>query len=204
MGDWKRRYITHYVCLFAIWPTHFWKISKSIEYFTRPFYTYFDLKYIREILLNLALNSSPRKDIKNPSLMNLTTSLGWHLGKDVSERSKYRLAEFDITCLNLYLNDANNWFYSVDLILMVVTCPETLIQRTLTVGGSITVELVSSFTSGASLNTKNYKFSSIAKSSLVKLETSCTVILPPTVSVLCSAASKKSSNVIKVAQKWFH
>ena len=51
-------------------------------------------------------------------------------------------------------------------------------QRTLTVGGSITVQLVSSFislVSAASVHTK---------SSLVKLETSCTVILPPMVSVL--------------------
>ena len=53
-------------------------------------------------------------------------------------------------------------------------------QRKLTVGGSITVLLVS-----VSLHTKNNKFYFLVKSSLVKLETCSTVILPPTVSVLC-------------------
>ena len=51
-------------------------------------------------------------------------------------------------------------------------------QRTFTVGGSITVQLVSSVDSTASLHTK------LVSSSLVKLETSCTVILLPMVSVL--------------------
>ena len=42
-----------------------------------------------------------------------------------------------------------------------------------------------SWDSAGSLQTKNNNiFSSLIKSSLVKLETSCTVILPPTVSVL--------------------
>ena len=53
-------------------------------------------------------------------------------------------------------------------------------QRTLTVGGSIIVRLVSYFTSldsAASLHTKKTILSSLVKSSLVKLETSCTVIL---------------------------
>ena len=52
---------------------------------------------------------------------------------------------------------------------------------------SITEQLVSSFTSldsAASLHTKNNIFSCLVKSSLVKRETSCTVILPPTLSVL--------------------
>ena len=60
-------------------------------------------------------------------------------------------------------------------------------QRTLTVGGRITVRLVSSFTSSDladSPYTKSNIFSLLVKSSLVKLETSCKVILPPTVSVL--------------------
>ena len=55
-------------------------------------------------------------------------------------------------------------------------------------GGSVTVRLVSSFTSldlAASLGRyKNMIFSSLVKSSLVKLETSYTVVLPPTVSGL--------------------
>ena len=60
-------------------------------------------------------------------------------------------------------------------------------QRTLTVGGSITVRLVASFTrlhETASLNTNKIIFHSLVSFSLVKLETSCTVMLPPTVSVL--------------------
>ena len=59
-------------------------------------------------------------------------------------------------------------------------------QRTLTAGGSITDWLVSSFIcldSAASQLTKNSIFSSLVKSNLVKLETSCTVILPPMVTV---------------------
>ena len=61
-------------------------------------------------------------------------------------------------------------------------------QRTLTVGGRITVKRVSSFTSldsTGSLHTKTTYF--LCRSSPVllgKLETSFTVILPPTVSVL--------------------
>ena len=60
-------------------------------------------------------------------------------------------------------------------------------QRTLTLGGSVTVRLVSSFTSldsARSLCTKNNIFPFLVKSSLVKLEISCTVILPPMVSIL--------------------
>ena len=82
---------------------------------------------------------------------------------------------------------------------MLGTNPHFLIIRTvwsnvtiytkeqLTVGGNITEWLVSSFTSldsTASLHTENNIFSLLVKSSLVKLETSCTVILPPMVSVL--------------------
>ena len=54
--------------------------------------------------------------------------------------------------------------------------------------GSITAWLVSSFTrlhQTASLNTNKIIFPSLVSSSLVKLETSRTVMLPPTVSVLC-------------------
>ena len=67
-------------------------------------------------------------------------------------------------------------------------------QRTHTVGGSITVQLVSSFTSlesAATQRTKNI-FSLLVKSNLVKLETSCTVIIPPTVSVLWTVENKES------------
>ena len=69
-------------------------------------------------------------------------------------------------------------------------------QRTLTVGGSIIVWLVSSLTRlhwTASLNTNKIIFSSLVSSSLVKLETSCTVIVSPTVSVLCSGGQPKFS-----------
>ena len=55
------------------------------------------------------------------------------------------------------------------------------------VGGSITVRLIISFSrwkSTASLNTKINIFYFLVKSSLVKLTTSCMVILPSTVSVL--------------------
>ena len=48
----------------------------------------------------------------------------------------------------------------------------------------ITEWLVSSYTSLDLAAYKNNIFSSLVKSSLVKLETSCTVILPPMVSVL--------------------
>ena len=68
-----------------------------------------------------------------------------------------------------------------------VCLPNKVGQRTLTVRGSITAWLVSSFTrlhQTASLNTNKIIFSSLVSSSLVKLETSRTVILPPTVSVL--------------------
>ena len=61
------------------------------------------------------------------------------------------------------------------------------IQRTLTVEGSNTVRLVSSLTSldtTASLCTNSNIFSFSVRYSLAKLETSCTVILPQTVSVL--------------------
>ena len=54
-------------------------------------------------------------------------------------------------------------------------------QRTLSVGGSITVRLVSSFTSmdsAASLHGNNHIFSFLVKSKLFKLETICTVIFP--------------------------
>ena len=60
-------------------------------------------------------------------------------------------------------------------------------QGTFTDGGSITVCLVSSFTSfdsTASLLTNNDIFSFLVKSNLVKLETSRIAILPPTVTVL--------------------
>ena len=75
-------------------------------------------------------------------------------------------------------------------------------QRTLTVGGSITVWLVYSFTSldsAASLHTKNHIFSSLAKSSLVKQETSCTVILPSMVNALwCNITKIKHPNWLKL------
>ena len=61
-------------------------------------------------------------------------------------------------------------------------------QRTLDIGESITVRLVNWFTSlysTASLHTNNI-FSFLIKSSLDKLETSRTVILPPLLSILCS------------------
>ena len=48
--------------------------------------------------------------------------------------------------------------------------------------------MVPSFTSldsAALLHTKNNILSSLVKSSLVKVETSCTMILPPTASILC-------------------
>ena len=70
-----------------------------------------------------------------------------------------------------------------------VTLLKTQLQmeKTLTVGASITVWLVSSFISWdstASLHTNNTISSFLVKSSLIKLETSCTDILPPMVSVL--------------------
>ena len=63
----------------------------------------------------------------------------------------------------------------------------TLKAENTNVWGSITVLLVSSFTSmgsTASIHTNNNTFSFLVKSSLVKLETSRTVILFPTVSDL--------------------
>ena len=60
-------------------------------------------------------------------------------------------------------------------------------ERALILAESITVQVVSSFTSldsAASLLHKNNIFSPLFKSTLAKLETSCTMILPPTVSVL--------------------
>ena len=71
-----------------------------------------------------------------------------------------------------------------------LSCPilggynDRLHQRTLTVGGSTTVWLVSSSTKldqTASLNTNKIIFPSLVRFSLVKLVTSRTVILPPTV-----------------------
>ena len=58
---------------------------------------------------------------------------------------------------------------------------EATIQRTLTVGGRIMVWLDSSFTTASPINRI---FSFLVKSILVKLQTSHTVIVPPTVSVL--------------------
>ena len=63
-----------------------------------------------------------------------------------------------------------------------------VIREHFTVAWNITVQLASSFTrlnSAASLQTKNKIISSLVKFSHVKLETSWTVTLPPTVSVLC-------------------
>ena len=62
-------------------------------------------------------------------------------------------------------------------------------QRRLTIGGSITVQLVPIFTrldSTASLLTNNNIFPSLVSFNLVKLETSRTVILPQTVNALRS------------------
>ena len=57
------------------------------------------------------------------------------------------------------------------------------------IGGRIIVRLVlrlTIFDSNVSLHTNTNIFSSLTKSDLVKLETGCTtLILPPTVSVLC-------------------
>ena len=66
-------------------------------------------------------------------------------------------------------------------------CLTRIRQRTLAVGGSITARIVSSFTSldsTASLG-RYSQIKKIVKSSLVKLETSHAMILPPIVSVLC-------------------
>ena len=57
-------------------------------------------------------------------------------------------------------------------------------QRTLTIGGGITVEWSPVLKATASKHTKNNIISMLVKSSLVKLETSCKVILPAMVSVL--------------------
>ena len=60
-------------------------------------------------------------------------------------------------------------------------------QRTLTIGGRITVWLVSSLTRLELTNERNiilFVFSEAVKCNLVKLETSRTVILPPMASVL--------------------
>ena len=62
-------------------------------------------------------------------------------------------------------------------------------QRTLTVGGSFTVQLVSSLTRLKLTSEGNiilFVFSEAVYCNLVKLETNCTVMLPPTVSVLWS------------------
>ena len=65
---------------------------------------------------------------------------------------------------------------------------DRLYQRTLAVGGRMTLWLVSSL-SRLDLTKKEKMlllvFSEANESKLVRLETSCTVILPPTVSVLC-------------------
>ena len=61
-------------------------------------------------------------------------------------------------------------------------------QRTLTVGGRITVRLVSSLTRLELTNEGNkilFVVSEAVYCNLVKLETSWTVMLPPMVSVLC-------------------
>ena len=61
-------------------------------------------------------------------------------------------------------------------------------QGTLTVGGSITVQLVSSLTSldkTVTLHNNDNIFSFLVKSNLFKLDTSFEVILPPTVRVYC-------------------
>ena len=68
-------------------------------------------------------------------------------------------------------------------------------QRTLTVGGKITVRLVSSLTRLELTNEGNvilFVFSEAVKYNLVKLETSCTVMLPPMVSVFCSETHSAS------------
>ena len=67
-------------------------------------------------------------------------------------------------------------------------------QRTFTVGGRITEQLVSSLTRLELTNERNlilFVFSEAVYCNLVKLETSCTVVLPPTVSVLCPPPLKK-------------
>ena len=63
-------------------------------------------------------------------------------------------------------------------------CSKLIMQRSLTVVGSLTVRLVSSFTSldsPTSIHKNNNLFSFLIKSSLAKLETSCTVRHPSTV-----------------------
>ena len=57
-------------------------------------------------------------------------------------------------------------------------------QRTLIIG-RVSLYSFTGFDSTASLHTNNHIFSFFGKSNLVKLETCCTVILTPTVSVLC-------------------
>ena len=61
-------------------------------------------------------------------------------------------------------------------------------QRTLTVGGRITVQMPSRLTRLALTKKENmmlFVSSEAVESKLIKLETSCIVILPPMVSVLC-------------------
>ena len=68
-------------------------------------------------------------------------------------------------------------------------------QKTLTVWGYTTLLLVSSFTSldlAASLHKNDRTFSCLVKSNLAELETSHTVILPPSMSVLWSKLLSKS------------
>ena len=61
-----------------------------------------------------------------------------------------------------------------------------MVHKRLTVGGRITVQLVSDLTRLDMVNEEKMFFvcSEAVESKLVKLETSRTVILPPTVSVL--------------------
>ena len=58
--------------------------------------------------------------------------------------------------------------------------------------------LFRSLDSQASLHTNNILFSCLVQSSLVKQETSCTVILPPTVSVLCASVQSHVYQLIRV------
>ena len=61
------------------------------------------------------------------------------------------------------------------------------VQRTLTIGGSITVQLVSSLPGLDSViyvHTNNNILSSFVELKPVKLDTRCTVIIPPKLSVL--------------------
>ena len=81
-------------------------------------------------------------------------------------------------------------------------------QKTLTVGESITVRLLSSLTR-LNMTNKDYMLflylcSEAVEYKLVKLETSHTVILPPTVSVLCSDIQARKGPNIRQQQFSFH